>query len=116
MANWCPKTHTDILNANPTVRNKWLASEDKEWKAIVAKDALKIVSLSEVPRNAVFVPTKWAYRVKADGTLKSRLCVLGNKMPLSDFAVSAPTPRLSSVRVLLKLEVHRRSIRTSSVF
>lgn len=102
MASWCPKTHTDILNSNPTVRDRWLASEDKEWSAVIRKDALKIIPVSEVPRGAVFVPTKWAYRVKADGTCKARLCILGNRMPETDFATSAPTPRLSSVRMLLK--------------
>ena len=102
MASWCPKTHSDILNSNPTLRDRWLASEDKEWNAVLRKDALKIVPLTDVPRGAVFVPTKWAYRVKADGTLKSRLCILGNKMPTTDYATSAPTPRLSSVRMLLK--------------
>lgn len=102
IAAWCPKTHTDILKTNPTIKQKWLASEDKEWNTILSKDAIKIVPLQEVPRNAIFVGTKWAYRVKADGTLKSRLCVLGNTMPTADFDTSAPTPRLSSVRVLLK--------------
>ena len=102
VAAWCPKTHNDIIKSNPHVRDQWLKSEDKEWSAILNKNAIKIIPLSNVPRSAVFVPTKWAYRVKSDGTLKSRLCILGNKMPDSDFETSAPTPRMSSVRTVLK--------------
>ena len=102
VASWCPKTHTDIRNANPHVQKQWLDSEDKEWKAILDKGAIRIVPLSEVPRGAVFTPTKWAYKVKADGTLKSRLCLLGNKMPETDFDTSAPTPRMSTTRIFLK--------------
>ena len=92
----------DIIKSNPHVRDRWLKSEDKEWSAILNKNVIKIIPLSNVPRSAVFVPTKWAYKVKSDGTLKSRLCILGNKMPDSDFETSAPTPRMSSVRTVLK--------------
>ena len=103
VAAWCPKTHNDILKSNPQVRKSWLASEDKEWSAILNKGAIRIIPLANVPRKATFVPCKWAYKVKSDGTLKSRLCILGNRMPESDFETSAPTPRMSSVRILLKL-------------
>ena len=111
-AQWCPKTHGDILKSNPTVKKGWLDSEDKEWNTVLDKKTVKVVPLRQVPRSAVFVPTKWAYRVKADGSLKSRLCILGNRMPKTEMETSAPTPRLSSVRILLKkaieedLEVH----------
>ena len=99
--NWCPKTHTDILRATREWQARWLASEDKEWNAIIEKKCLRVVPLSKVPRGATFVPTKWVYRVKACGSLKSRLCVLGDRMPETDLDKSAPTPRLSSVRLLL---------------
>ena len=78
------------------------AREDKEWKAILDKGAIRIVPLSDVPRYAVFTPTKWCYKIKSDGSLKSRLCILGNRMPETDFETSAPTPRMSSTRIFLK--------------
>ena len=47
------------------------------------------------------LPSKYAFRIKACGTLKSRLCILGNLMPKDEMDVSSPTPRLSSFRLLL---------------
>jgi transposase InsO family protein len=101
MPAWTPKSHGEILKATAAIRDRWLASEDKEWKAITDKKAIAILPVHAIPRNAVFVPTKWAYRVKSDGSLKSRLCILGNKMPAGEFETSAPTPRMSSIRMLL---------------
>ena len=101
MPEWCPKTHKDIERAAHDVRKKWLESEDKEWNAIVRKGAIAIVPLSSVPRKATFVSMKWVYKVKADGTCKSRLCILGNMMPETDYDTSSPTPRMSSIRMLM---------------
>ena len=98
---WCPKTHTDILKASREWQERWLRSEDKEWNTVIEKKCLRVLPLSKVPRGAAFIPSKWVYRVKADGSLKSRLCLLGDRMPPSDLDKSAPTPRLSSVRLLM---------------
>ena len=57
VASWCPRTHTDIMKANATLQKQWLESEDKEWKAILDKGAIRIVPLSDVPRYAVFTPS-----------------------------------------------------------
>ena len=48
----------------------------------------------------------WTCVSTADGTLKSRLVLLGHLMPKDDeLDISSPTPRLSSVRILLALAI-----------
>ena len=120
-----PKSHADIMKKFPEhLKQKWLMSEEKEWSGIVRKGAVKLVPNSQVPRGALVIPTKWHYVIKHDGTRKSRCCVLGNKIPKSyieektlgkrthaqiraeelqaeaEVALSAPTPRLSTVRLM----------------
>jgi transposase InsO family protein len=120
-----PRSHADIINKLPPhLRQLWLMSEEKEWSGIVRKGAVKLVPNKEVPKGALIVPCKWHYVIKHDGTRKSRICVLGNKIPRThtdakvlgkrthaqiraeelqaeaEAALSAPTPRLSTVRML----------------
>jgi transposase InsO family protein len=78
----CPKTYGDIQRkCTKDMKKKWENSMEKEWKGIVSKKAVKLVPIHEMPKGAHVVPSKWVYRIKACGTLKSRLCVLGNKLP-----------------------------------
>ena len=97
----CPDTYRDLRKMPDEMRERWFKSNDKEFEAIVVKGALRIVDEKHIPRDAIFVPTKYAFRVKACGTLKSRLCILGNLMPKGEMDVSSPTPRLSSLRLLM---------------
>ena len=96
-----PSGHREIMRMDPAVRAMWLNSESKELQAIIDKGAIQIVDIKNVPRDAVIIPSKWAYRIKACGSFKSRLCLLGNLMSKDDSDVSCPTPRLSSVRILM---------------
>ena len=96
----CPKTYRDIHKMKPAQQEAWFKSNDKEFETLIKKGALRIIDTRHIPRDAIFVPTKYAFRVKACGTLKSRLCVLGNLMPKDDMDLTCPTPRLSTVRLL----------------
>ena len=99
-----PKTHRDIMQKLPThYKELWLASEAKEFDTVVRKGTIKLVDLKHVPRDAIITPSKWVYKLKSDGTLKSRWCLLGNLMPKDEDINSCPTPRLSSVRMLLSV-------------
>ena len=97
----CPNTYGDLRKMPNELRDRWFKANDKEFEALISKGALRIVDEKHIPRDAIFVPSKYAFRIKACGTLKSRLCILGNLMPKDDMDVSSPTPRLSSFRLLL---------------
>ena len=95
------------MKLNDDYRYEWLRSNDKEFDSIIKKGALKIVDIKNIPRDAIFVPSKWALRIKSDGTLKSRLCVLGNLMPQDEMDVTCPTPRLSTVRMMMAYAIKK---------
>ena len=97
----CPQTFKDIMRMPEEQKEAWRKANDKEFNAILEKGALKIVDEKSIPRDAIFVPSKWAFRIKPCGTLKSRLCVLGNLMPKDDMDLTCPTPRLSTVRMMM---------------
>ena len=128
----CPKSHAEIMKKlPPSERDKWQISEEKEWRGIISNGAIKLVHRSKIPPGSLVVPSKWVYRIKPDGTYKSRLCVLGNKLPKhtrphehtlgkrkhdeatgpstampeatpdTEVQVSAPTPRLSTIRTMI---------------
>ena len=121
------RNHEEAATAE---RDKWQLSEEKEWRGIISNGAIKLVHRSQIPPGSLIVPSKWVYRIKPDGTYKSRLCVLGNKLPKhtnphehtlgkrkreaetdhptgapptpdTEVQVSAPTPRLSTIRTMI---------------
>ena len=99
-----PKTLTHLKKFPEVVQEKWKASRLKEFESIVRKGALEIIDRSQVPSNAICLPMGWVFKLKLDGTLKSRIVLLGNLMPADIFLdLSSPTPRLSSVRFFLTL-------------
>jgi hypothetical protein len=100
----CPKSLAHLKKFPQVVQEKWLQSRLKEFKSIIGKGAAEVIDRSQVPPNAIVIPSAWVFRVKLDGSLKSRLVLLGHLMPKdADFDLSSPTPRLSSVRFLLVL-------------
>ena len=86
------------------MQEKWHQSRLKEFRSIIGKGAAEVVDRSQVPPNAIIIPLAWVFKLKLDGTLKSRLVLLGHLMPKEgEIDLSSPTPRLSSYRFLLIL-------------
>ena len=106
---WLSTTPRSIahLSKFPTkVQELWHRSRLKEFKSIVAKEAVEIVDRDQLPSNAIVLPAAWVFKIKGDGTFKSRLVLLGHLMPKNDEVdVSSPTPRLASVRLVLALAI-----------
>ena len=101
-----PKSLAHLKRFPKCLQDRWQKSRLKEFTSIIGKGAAEVVDRSEVPANAVVVPCTWVFRLKVDGSLKSRMCLLGNLMPKDDVVdISSPTPRLSSLRIVLTLAV-----------
>jgi hypothetical protein len=101
-----PRSLAHLRKFPQAVQHKWYLSRIKEFESIIAKGAAEIIDRSQIPLNALLIPTAWVFRIKLDGTLKSRLVLLGHLMPKDeDFDISAPTPRLSSVRFILAIAI-----------
>ena len=87
---------------------RWTASELKELEAHKRNGSWVLVDRSTVPRDANIVNALWIYKVKRDGTCKSRLCVDGS---CQQYAVDydqthASTLRTSTLRVLGSIMAH----------
>ena len=69
-----PKTQTEAYARD---KEGWKASETKELKNHEANGSWEYIDASQLPRGRRLVKLIWVYKVKRDGTLKSRLCVQG---------------------------------------
>ena len=97
-----PRSLAHLKRFPQYVQDLWQKSRLKEFQSIIAKNAVEIVDRSQLPPNAIVIPGAWIFKVKGDGTFKSRLILLGHLMPKDDEVdVAAPTPRLATVRFVL---------------
>jgi hypothetical protein len=88
---------------------KWIASEKKEWDGLWGKGAFEDVELSAVPHDHRLLHLLWLYKVKSDGTFKTRLCADGRRQPENTYGdVASPTMRTTSFRVLLALAAMKK--------
>ena len=69
-----PKTQADAYRAD---KPNWMKSELKELKNHEDNGSWEYIPASALPRGRRLVKMVWVYKVKRDGTLKSRLCVQG---------------------------------------
>jgi len=69
-----PKTQAEAYARD---REGWRASEQKEIENHTRNGSWELVERSSVPRGRSLIKLIWVYKVKRDGTLKSRLCVQG---------------------------------------
>ena len=69
-----PKTQAEAYARN---RDGWRASEQKEIENHIRNGSWELVERSSVPRGRALIKLIWVYKVKRDGSLKSRLCVQG---------------------------------------
>ena len=94
---------------------KWPASEQKELGNHSENGSWERITIDDVPQGRRLHKLVWVYKIKRDGTYKSRLCVQGCTMIHGqDFdQVHASTLRTSSVRTLTAFAArHGCSIRS----
>ena len=97
-----PKNQSDAY-----ARDKpgWQKSEAKEMKNHADNGSWEYIDASELPRGRRLVKLVWVYKVKRDGSLKSRLCVQGcRQVPGVDYDQTwCGAMRGTSLRVLSNL-------------
>ena len=69
-----PKSQSEAYASN---KPGWQKSEAKELKNHSDNGSWEYIDASELPRGRRLVKLVWVYKVKRDGSLKSRLCVQG---------------------------------------
>ena len=69
-----PKTQAEAYARD---RKGWRASEQKEIENHNRNGSWELVERSSVPRGRALIKLIWVYKIKRDGSLKSRLCVQG---------------------------------------
>ena len=97
----------------------WQKSEAKELKNHADNGSWEYIDASKLPRGRRLVKLVWVYKVKRDGSLKSRLCVQGcRQVPGVDYDQTwCGAMRGTSLRVLSNLAANagmRTSIRLRS--
>ena len=118
-----PRSLAHLKRFPPSVQNMWRDSRIKEFLSIIGKQAAEVVDRSQLPLNAIVVPSQWVFKIKGDGTFKSRLVLLGHLMPKNgELDLASPTPRLSTLRLILSiamqlgLDVHIVDIDTAFTY
>jgi len=69
-----PKTQSEAYSRD---EKGWKASEAKELQNHESNGSWEYIDASQLPRGRRLVKLIWVYKVKRDGSLKSRLCVQG---------------------------------------
>ena len=97
-------------SADPKTQSEAYASDEEGWRASEKKEVANhesngswvLVERSSVPRNRNLIKLIWVYKVKRDGSLKSRLCVQGcRQVPGVDYDQTwSGTMRGASLRLL----------------
>ena len=90
---------------------KWMEAEQAELRGMMEKKVWEEVNVSEVPKGAKIIPSKWLYKVKRSATgqierFKARLVACGNFVGDTevDFTdIKSNVVRIASVRLLFSL-------------
>lgn len=97
-----PKTRKQALSGKWS--GDWIASEKREWDGLWAKEAFLDVPYTGQHLHHLM----WVYKVKSDGTLKSRLVADGRQQDPTTYGETAsPTMRTTSFRMLLAIAAMR---------
>ena len=83
-------------------REGWINAETKEIESHERNGSWSVLRANEVPIGRKVIRMLWVYKVKRDGTLKARLCVMGSSQkPGVDFDQTyCATMRAASLRML----------------
>ena len=97
-----PKNQTEAYAMD---KSGWQKSEAKELKNHTDNGSWEYIDASKLPRGRRLVKLVWVYKVKRDGSLKSRLCVQGcRQVPGVDYDQTwCGAMRGTSLRVLSNL-------------
>ena len=109
--NGAPQERTKPAASTPTPKGygaahrgvdslRWRGAEDKEWNGLWARGTFEDQQYKGQKLHRLL----WTYKVKADGTLKARLCLDGRQQDSSTYGdIRSPTMRLTSFRCLLSV-------------
>eukprot|EP00122_Pirum_gemmata_P000507 Pgem_evm1s449 len=81
---------------------KWRHSMFKELKALSDQNTWEITPRNRLPPKSTMDRTTWNFRIKDDGTLKSRVCLMGNRQVegVNYFNSSSPVVSKDTMRVI----------------
>ena len=111
----CPK---DIHEAIRLDRDRWGSSMLVEMQQLINLKTWTLIPKSELRGDDNITGTMWAYRIKADGRYKSRLCAQGYSQQLGiDFWDSySSVATIESIRVAIALAAaNKRRLKTFDV-
>ncbi|CAN0205662.1 unnamed protein product, partial [Hapterophycus canaliculatus] len=105
-------------------KSKWKAAMEKELQSLKEHQVADLVTIDTLPPEASAFRSRWVFKVKPDGTFKTRLVVqgFGQRHGIDCGGTFAPVCRISSQRTLLciaaskGLHVEHLDVKTASVF
>ena len=101
-----PDSWEEVLRLENSVKSKWIAAADDEYKSLIEN---KTWTLVDLPKGKKAIGSKWVFKEKLlpDGTVteKARLCALGySQRPGVDFDETfSPVTKHSTIRAALKI-------------
>ena len=97
--NVSPKGRKTAMKMN---REGWLKAEEKELASHERNQSWSVIPAHQVEAGRRILRMLWVYKIKRDGTLKARLCVMGSaQRPGVDFDQTyCATMRSTSLRLL----------------
>ena len=108
-----PKTYNEAVNSK--LRERWIASMEKEIKALIQHDTWELVSIDDIPSDRKIVKSRFVYTIKynRDGTIerfKSRFVACGySQVKHFDYTDTfSATLRSTSFRLLCALASGRK--------
>ncbi|KAA8492079.1 Copia protein [Porphyridium purpureum] len=97
----------DLYYLNDESDTVFEAAKASELQGLIARNVFEDVS--HLPSNANLLRTKWVLTVKADGSPKARLTILGHvDRDKAEQVPEAPTLQFVTMRAILALARHRR--------
>ena len=89
-------------------RKKWLEGCTKEILNFNKREVYEVISLEEVPEGRKLIGSKWVFKLKRNGTYRSRLVALGySQVPFIDFTdCYSPTVSESTMRICIMVCVY----------
>ena len=102
-----PSSYKEMLRRDNAEREKWLKGCDKELKNMILKNVWTTMSKDNLPQGRRLLKCKWVFKLKRDGTYRSRLVAMGfSQIPGVYFTNSfAPVVSDVTLRILLILKM-----------
>ena len=122
-----PSTYREVMQHEE--KEGWQKAMDSEWASLAARDVLKIVEKSKVPKDAKLIGCRWVYAEKTDAEgnvtrLKARLVAQGytQRAGLDYTETFSPVVRNGTVRLLLAIarkhgmHIHQMDVKTAYLY